>query len=198
VEAKSERSKFAAALLSPYPLDIIGSMNSIAAFSLYKLQLLLLCIIASIGLFAGTFPSAAASDPWMAAQTVQPAQLVAELQQEKDPHVLVIYVGMRTLYNGGHIPGAVFYGPGSTEQGIADLKKYAATVPKNSDVVLYCGCCPLEKCPNLRPAFTALKEMGFSRLRVLLLPTSFNTDWVEKGYPVKKGSSNSPRVTRRV
>ena len=119
---------------------------------------------------------------------MQPAQLIAELQEEKDPHPLIIYVGTRTLYNGGHIPGALFYGPGSTERGIADLKKYAATLPENSDVVLYCGCCPLEKCPNLRPAFTSLKDMRFARLRVLLLPTSFNTDWVEKGYPVKKGS----------
>jgi len=44
---------------------------------------------------------------------------------------------MRTLYNGGHIPGALFYGPGSNERGIADLKKYAATLPENSDVLLY-------------------------------------------------------------
>jgi len=176
------------ALLRRYLLDIIGGMNSIAGFSLYKLQLLLLCVVASIGLFAAKPPSATGSDPWTAAQTVQPAQLIVELQQEKDPHPLVIYVGMRTLYNGGHIPGALFYGPGSSERGIADLKKYAATLPENSDVVLYCGCCPLEKCPNLRPAFTSLKDMRFARLRVLLLPTSFNTDWVEKGYPVKKGS----------
>ena len=175
-------------LLRLYLLDIIGGMNSIAGFSLLKLQLLLLCVVASIGLLAAKLPSATASDPWTAAQTVQPEQLIAELQQEKDPHLVVIYVGMRTLYNGGHIPGALFYGPGSTERGIADLKKYAATLPENSDVLLYCGCCPLEKCPNLRPAFTSLKDLGFARLRVLLLPTSFNTDWVEKGYPVKKGS----------
>ena len=134
------------------------------------------------------FAFAAPTDPWTAAQTVQPAQLVAELQMEKDPHVQVVYVGPRTLYNGGHIPGAVFYGPGSSEQGIADLKKYAATLAKHSDVVLYCGCCPLEKCPNLRPAFTALKDVGLARLRVLILPTSFNTDWVEKGFPVQKGN----------
>ncbi len=175
-------------LLRPYLLDIIGGMNSIAGFSLLKVQLLLLCVVASIGLLAAKVLSATASDPWTAAQTVQPEQLIAELQQKKDPHRVVIYVGMRTLYNGGHIPGALFYGPGSTERGIADLKKYAETLPENSDVVLYCGCCPLEKCPNLRPAFISLKEMGFARLRVLLLPTSFNTDWVEKGYPVKKGS----------
>jgi len=44
------------------------------------------------------------------------------------------------------------------------------------------------KCPNLRPAFTALQGMGIGRLRVLLLPTSFHVDWSEKGYPVQKGS----------
>jgi thiosulfate/3-mercaptopyruvate sulfurtransferase len=134
------------------------------------------------------YTSAAPADPWTSAQTVQPARLIAELQEEKDPHPLVIYVGVRTLYTGGHIPGALFYGPGSTEQGISDLKKYAAQLPRNSDLVLYCGCCPLEKCPNLRPAFSALREMGFTKLRVLLLPTSFNDDWAKKGFPVQKGS----------
>jgi thiosulfate/3-mercaptopyruvate sulfurtransferase len=130
---------------------------------------------------------AALDDPWRLGQTVQPADLARELQQEKDPYPTVIYVGVKTLYEGAHIPGAVFYGPGSTEQGLAELKKFAATLPNNSDVVLYCGCCPLEKCPNLRPAFTALKASGFARLRVLLLPTSFNADWVEKGFPVHQG-----------
>jgi thiosulfate/3-mercaptopyruvate sulfurtransferase len=153
-----------------------------------KLLLAHFCVILLISALSRNLAVAMPNDPWTAAQTVQPAQLVIELQQEKDPHVLVIYVGVKTLYNGGHIPGAVYYGPGSAEQGIADLKKYAATLPKNSDVVLYCGCCPLEKCPNLRPAFTALKDLGFARLRVLILPTSFNTDWAEKGYPVQKGS----------
>jgi len=134
------------------------------------------------------FTVAAPADPWTPAQTVQPAQLVAELQNARHPHPLVIYVGVRTLYTGGHIPGAIYFGPGSSEQGIAELKKYAAGLPKDSDVVLYCGCCPLEKCPNLRPAFTALKDFPFTRLRVLILPTSFNADWVEKGFPVQKGS----------
>jgi hypothetical protein len=163
-------------------------MKMIAAIAFNKFRLALFCAILSMTAVTLNLAFAAPADPWTAAQTVQPAQLVAELQLEKDPHVQVIYVGPRTLYSGGHIPGAVFYGPGSSEQGIADLKKYAATLAKNSDVVLYCGCCPLEKCPNLRPAFTALKDTGFARLRVLTLPTSFNTDWVEKGYPVQKGN----------
>jgi len=160
----------------------------VIALPVRKLVLARFCVILLISALTRSLAAAMPDDPWTAAQTVQPAQLVIELQQEKDPHVLVIYVGVKTLYNGGHIPGAVYYGPGSAEQGISDLKKYAATLPKNSDVVLYCGCCPLEKCPNLRPAFTALKDLGFARLRVLILPTSFNTDWAEKGYPVQKGS----------
>lgn len=127
-------------------------------------------------------------DPWTPSQTVSPAALAGELKQAHPP--AVIYVGVHTLYNGAHVPGAVFHGPGSSAQGIADLKKYAETLPKGSDIVLYCGCCPLERCPNIRPAFTALKEMGFSHLRVLILPTSFAADWVEKGYPIEKSSAS--------
>ena len=171
----------------PTALGIISSMKTIAAVSLRNLRFAFFCTILVTSLVTLNFASAAPADPWTAAETVRPAQLVIELQQEKDPHVLVIYVGTRILYHGAHIPGTVYYGPGSSEQGISDLKKYAATLPKNSNVVLYCGCCPLDKCPNLRPAFAALKDTGFARLRVLILPTSFNTDWVEKGYPVEKG-----------
>jgi len=152
--------------------------------TLSYLRVLILFVLAVSVRFAIASPA----DPWTVAQTVQPAQLAEELKQVKDPSLLVIYVGVRTLYNGAHIPGAGFYGPGSTEQGITELQKYAATLPKNSDVVLYCGCCPLEKCPNLRPAFTAIRDVGFARLRVLILPTNFSTDWVEKGYPIQKGS----------
>jgi len=127
-------------------------------------------------------------DPSKAEQTVQAAQFADELQHGKDGVPVVMYVGVRALYEGGHIPGAVYYGAGSTEQGLSELKHYAEVLPKSSNVVLYCGCCPMEKCPNLRPAFNAVKDIGFARLRVLILPNNFNADWVEKGYPVRKGS----------
>jgi len=163
-------------------------MKDLARYFSAPFLFLLPCAGLALIAFALRIANAAPADPWTPQQTVQAEQFVAELQQEKDPHVLVTYVGVRSLYNGGHIPGALYYGPGSTEQGIADLKKYATTLPKNSEVVLYCGCCPLAKCPNLRPAFTALQAMGIGRLRVLLLPTSFHVDWAEKGYPVQKGN----------
>ena len=152
-----------------------------------KLFALWSTLIATSVFFVAPSLRANPEDPWTSKETVQPADFAKELQHEKDPYPTVLYVGVKTLYEGAHIPGAAFYGPGSTEQGLAELKKFASTLPKKSDVVLYCGCCPLEKCPNLRPAFTALKDIGFTRLRVLILPTSFNIDWVEQGFPVHKG-----------
>lgn len=156
-----------------------------------RLSAIVLLLIVAGAFPTGIVPRAAAPvDPWAAAQTVAPGDLANELHAERDPALTIIYVGVRTLYSGAHIPGATFHGPGSTEQGIADLKKFASTLPKNSNVVIYCGCCPLDRCPNLRPAFSALRDLGFTHLRVLILPTSFAADWIEKGYPVEKGSGN--------
>jgi len=153
---------------------------------------LLLFLLAFFLDSSGSPPNSAAapspSELWSQAQTILPADFAKELQQNGEASLKIIYVGVRTLYSGAHIPGSVFHGPGSTDQGLSDLKKFAATLPKDSNIVIYCGCCPLDRCPNLRPAFSALKEMGFTHLRVLILPTSFAADWVEKGYPVEKGS----------
>ena len=128
------------------------------------------------------------ADPWTATETVEPADLARELG-DPDPakRPIVACVGLKFLYDGGHVPGASYHGPASKDEGLADLKAWAQSLPKSSNVVLYCGCCPMVRCPNLRPAFTALHDEGFARLRVLLLPTNFATDWAGKGYPVEKG-----------
>src|SRR5712664_1670959 len=127
------------------------------------------------------------SDPWSSSQTLQPADLAGELAEKNGTPPTIVYVGFRTLFAGGHIPGASFHGTASTEQGLAELKKWADGLPRSASLVIYCGCCPFEKCPNIRPAFTALNGMGFKKLRVLVLPTNFATDWAGKGYPLEKG-----------
>ena len=127
------------------------------------------------------------SDPWTAAQTIQPADLARELGEKNGTQPTIVYVGFRALFAGGHIPGATFHGSASTEQGLSDLKKWAEEIPRTTSLVIYCGCCPFEKCPNIRPAFIALDKMGFKKLRVLVLPTNFATDWADKGYPIQKG-----------
>jgi len=128
------------------------------------------------------------SDPWTAAQAVQPADFARELGDKNGTPPTIVYVGFHTLFAGGHIPGATFHGSASTEQGLSDLKKWAEALPRTANLVIYCGCCPFEKCPNIRPAFTALNKMGFKKLRVLVLPTNFASDWGDKGYPIQKGT----------
>ena len=128
------------------------------------------------------------SDPWTSAQTVLSADFAHELGKQDGAPATVVYVGFHSLFAGGHIPGATFRGSGSTEQGLLELKKWAEELPRSTSLVIYCGCCPLEKCPNVRPAFNALDKMGFKKLRVLILPTSFAKDWADKGYPIQKGT----------
>jgi rhodanese-related sulfurtransferase len=127
------------------------------------------------------------ADPWSGAQSLQAVDLAGELAKKNGTPPTIVYVGFRTLFAGGHIPGASFHGTASTEQGLGEMKKWADGLPRSTNLVIYCGCCPFEKCPNIRPAFTALRDMGFKNLRVLILPTNFATDWVGKGYPMQTG-----------
>lgn len=128
-----------------------------------------------------------AADPWPSSEVMQPTQLSKMLTDKYVSVPTVVFVGFRSLYAGGHVPDASFHGTASTEQGLAELKAWAASLPRSTELVIYCGCCPMDKCPNIRPAYAALSAMGFKKLRVLALPTSFAVDWADKGYPMQKG-----------
>lgn len=128
------------------------------------------------------------ADPWTGSQTVDPATLVKEIGGPPSSRPTVVSVSPHIIYASGHIPGAIFQGPGNSAEGIEGLKRWAEHLPRSTNLVLYCGCCPLVHCPNLRPAFRALQSMGFTHLRALILPTNFYTDWFSKGYPTEKGS----------
>ncbi len=131
-------------------------------------------------------------DPWTDAQVLHAADLVPEIAGSKGVNSpTIIYVGFRTLFEGGHIPEASFHGTASKEEGLAELKKWVNALPRSTNLVIYCGCCPFDHCPNIRPAYKALHDMGFTHVRVLVLPTSFAADWVEKGYPMQKGLGSS-------
>jgi rhodanese-related sulfurtransferase len=121
------------------------------------------------------------TEPWTSSDLVQPAQIA---KNSNAP--LLIHVGFPVLYRSAHITGSVFAGPGSKEEGIADLRKAVAGQPHTREIVLYCGCCPFDKCPNIRPAFAALREMGFTHVKVMELPANLKTDWIDKGYPTDK------------
>jgi thiosulfate/3-mercaptopyruvate sulfurtransferase len=132
-----------------------------------------------------------ATAPWTDAQTVTPAKLAKEIANSTGANrPAIVCSGFRVLYKGAHAPGAVYHGPASKPDGLDNLKKWAQEIPRSANLVVYCGCCPFNVCPNIRPAFEALRSMGFQRLRVLVLPNSFARDWVAHGYPLEGDESD--------
>lgn len=120
-------------------------------------------------------------------QLIQPAELVKLLRGPKDQAPLIIQVGFRTLYEQAHIPGSEYVGPSSQPEGRQELHKRVQALPRSRFIVLYCGCCPWSHCPNVRPAYQELQDMGFRNVKLLYIANNFGTDWVDKGYPVSKG-----------
>jgi len=130
-----------------------------------------------------------AADPWRANELMDAATIAAELKGKPADQPLILQVGFQALYKSVRITNARYAGPGSTAAGIANLEQQVKGVAKDRTILLYCGCCPWEKCPNIRPAVTKLRDLGFTRIQVLKIPTNLHTDWVEPGYPVERGSS---------
>ena len=78
-------------------------------------------------------------------------------------------------------------GAGSSDAGQQKLRERVKSLPKNSAIVIYCGCCPWGHCPNMHPAFKTLHSLGFTNVKAVYIANDFGTDWVNKGYPVAKG-----------
>ena len=116
---------------------------------------------------------------------IQPKDLVTTLKTSPQP--LVLNVGPRIFYAQAHVPGAEYVGAAGTSEGLEALRKRLEAVDKNRIIIVYCGCCPWEKCPNIRPAFKELQNLGFTHVKALYIRSNFGTDWVDKGYPTEKG-----------
>jgi len=122
-----------------------------------------------------------------AAQLLQPAELVQILRSSGGEKPLILQVGSHVLYAEAHVPGSEYVGAGGQESGLQALRDRVKALKHDQFVVLYCGCCPWAKCPNIRPAFQQLVSLGFTHVKVLYLADNLGTNWVAKGYPVAKG-----------
>jgi len=131
--------------------------------------------------------SLGADDPWSAAEVTTPADLAKRITGADKP--VILQIGVIYLYRLSHIPGSTFAGQAGSAEGIETLRKNVQEISRDREVVYYCGCCPWNDCPNIRPTYKLLKEMGFRKIRVLNLPNSFTQDWVKAGYPVEKSET---------
>lgn len=119
-------------------------------------------------------------EPWSASQLMPPKQLADRIQQAKTPMPLIVNIGPQAV-----IKGSVDVGPAGEKPNIKKLETLLSKEDKNREVVLYCGCCPFDRCPNIRPAFTQIKKMGFKNAKLLDIPKNIKTDWIDKDYPVQ-------------
>jgi thiosulfate/3-mercaptopyruvate sulfurtransferase len=115
---------------------------------------------------------------------IQPKDLAARVSGSGTKPV-IFSVGPNSLYRSKHITGSLFAGPGNRPDGLELLKTLVANIAKDREIVLYCGCCPWEYCPNLNPAIAMLKDLGYTKVKVMEIKQHFRTDWTERGYPVE-------------
>ncbi len=119
------------------------------------------------------------SEPWKPEQLIAPLELAAIINNPVAPQPLIISVGPAGL-----IKGAVDIGPVHEKENLNKLKKLLSEEKKDREIVIYCGCCPFQNCPNIRPAFKLLDEMKFANQKLLNLPHNLKADWINYGYPL--------------
>ena len=120
-------------------------------------------------------------DPWTEKQLMQPADLAAILNNPSAKKPIILSIGF-----GGGIKDSKEMGAARDQVNLDKFKAELSKPPKGADLVIYCGCCPFEHCPNVRPAFALMNEMKFTNHKLLNLSTNLKKDWIKKGYPMNE------------
>lgn len=155
-------------------------MKSTFSISLISLSFLLLFSFKAQSQVSSQLATMPGIYPWKASELMEPAALAGILKSGNEK-ITILNIGVVE-----DLPGAIHIGAVSNKQNLEKLRATLNSLPKNKPVVIYCGCCPYAKCPNIRPAYNELKNAGFTQIKVLDLPTNLQTNWIAKGYPVEK------------
>ena len=124
-------------------------------------------------------PALTAPNPWTDSQLLEPSVLADQIKTGGINLPLILNIGAVE-----DIKGATHIGAVNDAKNLGKLKSAVAALPKNTEVVVYCGCCPFARCPNIRPAFSELIKLGFTNIKLLNLSTNLKTNWIAKGYPL--------------
>jgi hypothetical protein len=154
---------------------ILGRMKKSAFNILFVVMLL--CAFAGKSNAQAVNPGPLQSNPWTTNELLQPGILAQMINTNKKVRIYNIGVVQ-------DIKGAINVGAASKQESLQKFAQALKTAPKDEMIVVYCGCCPFDKCPNIRPAFQLLKAQKFSKPYLLNLSTNLKTDWIGKGYPL--------------
>jgi thiosulfate/3-mercaptopyruvate sulfurtransferase len=119
------------------------------------------------------------NEPWKEDQLIEPSALATILNDPLAKQPAIYSIGY-----GGGVKNSILEGPMKDRTNLLKWKEELEKLPRDTSIVIYCGCCPFEHCPNARPAFKLLNEMGFTNQRLLDLSHNLKADWIDKGYPV--------------
>lgn len=114
-----------------------------------------------------------------AEQLMQPAKLNELYSKPLSAQPLILNMGVER-----NIKNAVEVGIVSSPSKYQKLVEAMKNTPKDRDVVVYCGCCKLEDCPNIPVALEKLSALGYKKVKVLNLVTGLNEDWIDQKYPM--------------
>ena len=129
------------------------------------------------GLFSWQTISAQNPVNWTNDQLLQPSDLAATIKDNKE--ISVIF----SIGPGAVIPHSRDMGMIKEEENMKKFRGELEPLPRDTSIIIYCGCCPYEHCPNVRPAIELLREMKFTHYKLLDLPHNIKIDWINKGYP---------------
>lgn len=117
-------------------------------------------------------------EPWNSDQLVEPAILASKISQNDVNDILIVSVGPDAV-----IKNSVDIGATQEKENIKKLENYLENVSKDKEVIIYCGCCPFDRCPNIRPAFILLNNMRFKNAKLLDIPKNIKVNWIDNDYP---------------
>ena len=139
---------------------------------------LLLTFLLIVEITASSIGQTINTEPWTENQLMPPAEL-AKLINDRDAHLPIVF----SIGPGAIVKGSIDIGPAKEKDNLKKLKQQLSKLPKDTAIVIYCGCCPFQHCPNIRPAFELLNKMKFTNHKLLNLPKNIKVDWIDKGFP---------------
>ena len=148
-----------------------------ARIAVFLSSLLLTGILVLLYSFYSGYRTRTDPEPWKDSQLISPAALEQRLTDKTVAAPLVLSIGP-----GAVIKGSEDIGAAHEDSNIAKFRQRLSSLPRNKELIIYCGCCPFVHCPNIRPAFAVLNEMKFTNARLLNIEHNIKTDWISKGY----------------
>lgn len=118
------------------------------------------------------------NEPWKKDQLMAPANLASVINNNDAKKPVIFSIGPSAI-----IKGSIDIGMVKEKDNMDKLKEQLSKLPKDADIVIYCGCCPFDHCPNIRPAFELLNKMKFTNGKLLNLEHNVKMDWINQGYP---------------